>query len=125
MTKPSIIIVDDDPVITSYIAEIMSEMGYATTQVASGKALLNLAEITTPCIVILDVVMPDMDGIEVLQALSEWDGQTSVILMSGYHEHYIDIANTLGKAQGLKIIGTLRKPFSPDELKNILFSIEG
>jgi len=120
MSKPCIIIVDDDPTITDYVTEISVESGFHAIQATSGKELFSIISETTPDAIVLDVIMPDMDGLEVIEQLANSNISTSIILISGYQEQYLDIASSLAKARGLNVIGTLQKPFTPAELSAML-----
>jgi len=120
MSKPCIIIVDDDPTITDYVTEVSLELGFHAIQATSGKEFFTLVSENTPNAIVLDVVMPDMDGLEVIEQLANRNISTSIILMSGYQEQYLDIAESLARARGLNVIGTLRKPFTPSELSAML-----
>jgi len=73
-----------------------------------------------PSVIVMDLVMPEMDGIALLTWLSEQSCSAPIILMSGYDGKYLAMAEHLGTAKGGTIMGTLAKPFKIDELKAML-----
>ena len=73
-TKPAqktILIVDDEPDVIKMISSYLTEEGYNIITATSGKEALKLAEIYHPFAITLDVIMPEMDGWEVLQKLKQ------------------------------------------------------
>ena len=73
-----------------------------------------------PTVVIMDIVMPDMDGLELLRWLSEQELFAPIILMSGYDKNYLELASTVCSEKGNTIIGALTKPFQISELETLL-----
>ncbi|HIK29364.1 MAG: response regulator [Oscillatoriaceae bacterium SKW80] len=70
-TQPRILIVDDEPVNLYFLEELLQSEGYATLSATSGKEAIALAKESIPNIILLDVMMPDMDGFEVCRRLRE------------------------------------------------------
>jgi CheY-like chemotaxis protein len=68
-TQKTVLVVDDEPEVVSMIADYLSQAGYFTITATSGAQALKLAEKHRPLAITLDVIMPDMDGFEVLQRL--------------------------------------------------------
>ncbi len=71
MTKPNILIVDDTPLNLSLLVDILSKDNYQARPVPSGKLALIAVKVIVPDLILLDIMMPDMDGYEVCQALKE------------------------------------------------------
>ena len=69
---PHILVVDDEPQIQRAIRTILTEKGFKVTVASSGNEGLTLAAVNEPDIVILDLGLPDMDGVEVCIRLREW-----------------------------------------------------
>lgn len=67
--KKTILVVDDDPKMIKSISEYLHEAGYKVISTSAGKKALKLAEKHQPVAITLDIIMPDMDGWEVLQKL--------------------------------------------------------
>jgi DNA-binding response OmpR family regulator len=77
-----ILVVDDDPAVTSMLRRGLAYEGFTVTVAASGPAGLALAREQPPDLVILDIMMPSMDGLEVLRRLRAADRQLPVILLT-------------------------------------------
>jgi DNA-binding response OmpR family regulator len=67
--KGKILVVDDDPVVRMTTRDFLSSKGYAVTVAAGGREALSMVETVSPDVVLLDVAMPDMDGMETLRRL--------------------------------------------------------
>ncbi len=91
MTRKKILIVDDEPAIQLLYNEEFTEEGYAVTGVYSGeKALIAFAD-NPPDLVILDINMPDLNGIEVLRRMKAQRPDLPVVLNSAYQEFKQDL----------------------------------
>mgnify|MGYP006285386957 CR=1 FL=1 len=72
-TKKRILIVDDEPHIITAISFLLTQKGYDIEKAKNGKQALQKAELVRPDIIILDVMMPEMDGFEVARRLRQQD----------------------------------------------------
>src|SRR5438132_4845994 len=108
--QPLVLVADDEPRITKLVAITLTDEGFRVVTAASGEEALRKAEEMRPDIVLLDVVMPDLDGIEVMRQLREWR-PVPVILLTAK-------GSTADKAKGLDLGADdyIAKPFHPDEL---------
>ncbi|MEW6739355.1 MAG: sigma-54-dependent transcriptional regulator [Nitrospirota bacterium] len=79
-----VLIVDDDKVIRLSLSEILRNNGFLPVDASSGKQALRFFEKENPSAVILDLKMPDMDGIEVLQELKRINPDVSIIIITAY-----------------------------------------
>ncbi len=70
-TKPLILIVDDEPFNIDYLEQELEDLGYATVSAANGKLALEQVAEANPDMILLDIMMPIMDGFEVLEKLKE------------------------------------------------------
>ena len=109
-TQKTILVVDDEPEVVAMIAHYLSQVGYFPITATSGAQALELAEKHRPFAITLDVLMPDMDGFEVLQYLKEnpvtRDIPTIIISMKDDRE--------VGFALGA--VGYITKPVNKDRL---------
>jgi two-component system nitrogen regulation response regulator NtrX len=82
--KPRVLIIDDEDAVRSSLKMIFEYEGYETQLAASGPLGLKLAEQEAPDLVLLDVRMPQQDGLEVLKRLKEKDPALPVVILSGH-----------------------------------------
>ena len=106
-------IVDDDVSIITLVRGILGKEGMSVAPLTSGKALLEYIRVQTPDILLLDVMMPDMDGIETYKALRDLERElgkeeTPVIFLTGNENGDIE-----EKALELGAKDFIRKPFVP------------
>lgn len=106
----TILIVDDDPHIREVIGFALGKAGFATEQAADGKAALATAQHIDPALIVLDVGMPEMDGLEVCRSLRK-TSQVPILFLSARDDE-------IDRVVGLEIGGDdyVTKPFSPREL---------
>jgi len=108
-----IAIVDDDVSIITLVRGILGKEGMSVAPLTSGKALLDYIKVQTPDIILLDVMMPDMDGIETYMALRDIERELGkeeipVIFLTGNENGDIE-----EKALELGAKDFIRKPFAP------------
>jgi two-component system nitrogen regulation response regulator NtrX len=82
--KATILVVDDEESILETLTGILEDEGYEVISASSGESALNKFSETVPDIVLLDVWMPDMDGIETLKKIREKNSNVSIIMISGH-----------------------------------------
>ncbi|WP_046216632.1 response regulator [Paenibacillus wulumuqiensis] len=112
MEQKKILIVDDQNGIRILLVELFSNEGYQMFQAANGKAALEVVEQEVPDLVLLDMKIPGMDGLEILRHIKSTHPQIHVIMMTAYGE--LDI---IQKARDLGAIGHFTKPFDIDEMR--------
>jgi len=119
MWMPTVLVVDDTAFMRSVIREILSSEGFEVAEAENGKVALEIYENIRPDVVTLDIVMPEMDGIEVLKKLKEMDPNAKVIMCTALGEEQI-----LKRAIKMGAKGYVIKPFQPnkvvEEVKKVL-----
>ncbi|MEC7641267.1 MAG: UDP-3-O-acyl-N-acetylglucosamine deacetylase [Nitrospinota bacterium] len=111
MSKKSILIVDDEKNIVSSLEGILSDEGYDVTSTEDGLDALEIVQSDPPNLVLLDIWIPGMDGIEVLKNIKAYNPKTDVLIMSGHAS-----IDTAVKATKLGAYDFIEKPFSLDRL---------
>ena len=81
--KIMIFVVDDEPAIRESLEGILGDEGYDVCSFPDAKSFFKEMETTEPSLVLLDIWLPDRDGLETLQAIREMDDNAAVIMMSG------------------------------------------
>ena len=108
--EPHILVIDDEPQIQRAIRTILTEKQFKVTTAGNGEEGLTLAATNEPDLIILDLGLPDMDGVEVCQRLREWT-QTPVIILSVRDSERDKVA-----ALDMGADDYLTKPFGIEEL---------
>jgi DNA-binding response OmpR family regulator len=116
MSKPILVVVDDDPDMADIIQYVAEEIGFEVRAAFNAIDFQKIWHETEPTAIVLDIVMPDIDGNELLQWLVEEGCSVPILLVSGYDGKYLRSAESLGKNRGAPIVGTLRKPFAVDDV---------
>jgi len=109
-TRPTILVIDDEPQILQALQTILGEKRFKVVTADCGKDGLTLAATSAPEVIILDLGLPDMDGVEVCARLRQWT-QTPIIVLS-VRDNDRDKVRALDKGAD----DYLTKPFSIDEL---------
>ncbi|CAM3667433.1 MULTISPECIES: response regulator [Saccharibacillus] len=112
MSEHKILIVDDQNGIRMLLTEVFGSEGYKTYQAANGKEALELLQKDRPDLVLLDMKIPGMDGLEILRHIKASDPDIKVIMMTAYGE--LDMIKE-AKDQGALMHFT--KPFDIDEMR--------
>jgi CheY-like chemotaxis protein len=113
LVKPRILVVDDERVIADTIAEILNDSGFEATPAYSGDTAIKVIQANCPDVVLTDVVMPGINGVEVAKFVAATCSETKVLLFSGQAavSEFLLQVNQLGYS-----FEVLAKPLHPDEL---------
>ncbi|MDF1882325.1 EAL domain-containing response regulator [Sulfurimonas sp. SAG-AH-194-C21] len=122
MNKNVVIVVDDEVDLATFVCEVATEQGFESHAYHNGNKFLKEYDFKAD-VIFLDLMMPDIDGIEVIRHLGEHKCTTQLVLMSGVDSSILHSAQQLALAQGLNIITTITKPIRLKELKHILDNI--
>ncbi len=108
-----VLVVDDEPLVRLHLKHALQSQGYEVIEAEGGLAALAAFARERPGLVVLDLTMPDLSGIEVLRRIREDDARVPVILASGYHDAVLD-----HEAGGFQAF--LAKPYTLAELQQAL-----
>lgn len=113
MTSSTILYIEDDDTTALLVRFLMERQGYVMHHAMDGQAGLEMARRLHPELIILDVLLPLLDGFQVLEALHADDDMAAIpVLMLTGKTHTSDIVEALGKGAS----DYLNKPFQPAEL---------
>ena len=115
MTRSTILIVDDEAEVRSVLTDVLVDEGYAVGSAVDGAAALKCVVEQRPDVVLLDVDMPRLRGVETLVALRELAPETSVVMMSGKADE-----GEARRALALGAFDYITKPFDLDYLREVL-----
>jgi two-component system, response regulator, stage 0 sporulation protein F len=107
-----ILIVDDQFGIRILLNEVLQQEGYQTFLAANGEQALALQKSESPDLVLLDMKIPGMDGIEILKRMKEEDQGIRVLIMTAYGE-----LDMIQEAMNLGALTHFAKPFDIDDIR--------
>ena len=112
MDKKKVLIVDDQNGIRVLLMEVFSSEGYETFQASNGKLALEIVKNETPNLVLLDMKIPGMDGLEILKHIKAINKEIKVIMMTAYGE-----LDMIKEATDHGALMHFTKPFDIDEMR--------
>lgn len=112
MTRRTIYVVDDEEPIRSALKMMLGVQGFAVTPFASGLAFLEVVDALVPGCLLLDVRMPDMDGLEVQRRLVDRGHDLPAVMMTGHGDLGIAVSALQSGA-----VGFVEKPFAKATLR--------
>lgn len=113
--KKKLLIVDDQYGIRILLTEVFQNEGFQTFQAANGKEALEIVAKEKPDLVLLDMKIPGMDGLEILRRIRAQDAEMKVIVMTAYGE-----LNMIEEAMALGAVKYFSKPFDIDEVVDVV-----
>jgi DNA-binding NtrC family response regulator len=113
-----ILVVDDEPHIREVLRELLATDGHDTQTAESGYAALSAVKEFSPHIVFLDIRMPEMDGIQCLRRIKEFDPDIAVVMISGFAT--LEMARRSLEIGAFDYIG---KPLSFDHIREVIRQI--
>lgn len=122
--KQMLAIVDDEPELGQLLCEMAAKDGFDPLYFESGSAFIEFYRSHPNLnLVILDLLMPEMDGVEVLRKLAEIEAEIGIILVSGYDESVLHAARRFASESCLNILASFFKPVRFPELKQMFNSL--
>jgi DNA-binding response OmpR family regulator len=119
--RATILVVDDEPLVADTLSTILARAGFKTYTAYDGATALRLANEFTPHLMISDVAMPEMNGVELAITLLDEQPKCKVLLFSG-HATSADLVNALDAGHEFRL---LSKPIHPTEmLKHITKTLD-
>jgi EAL domain-containing protein (putative c-di-GMP-specific phosphodiesterase class I)/CheY-like chemotaxis protein len=115
-----LLIIDDDPDVADLVSSAARRTGYEVEAKTEPAPFLDRLSIWQPTVVMLDLQMPIIDGVELLRTLGGRRTTAKIIIASGVEGRVVDAARRLGKELGLDVVATLLKPYRTAELRQIL-----
>lgn len=117
-----IIVVDDEPIIADTLVDILNGEGHEALAVSDGSSAIKWAEMVQPDLVLTDVIMPDMDGVEAAKAIMKLLPKCRIILFSGQAASTDLLARARAEGYSFEV---LAKPVNPDVLLEKLKDCSG
>jgi EAL domain-containing protein (putative c-di-GMP-specific phosphodiesterase class I)/FixJ family two-component response regulator len=114
-----IVLIDDDRVVGEIVSALAKAMELRCDVTRTPEDFFERIGPDTT-LILLDLVMPEMDGIEILRLLGERNCKARIVLMSGINIRVIETAKKLAQSLGLTVVGHLQKPFPIAQLQDVL-----
>ena len=118
VTGHTVLLVEDDDAVRGIVARMLTANGHAVTSVRSGQEALLLARKFRFDLLLADVVMPEMDGVALAQALTTLDPGLTVVFMTGYADRQVRQGHVPGAIE-------IQKPFSAETLAEAMYKAIG
>lgn len=120
MADRTVLVIDDEPGFGRFVRRVSEQLAFevrVTTRAAQFKQAYRAFR---PRVIVMDVVMPEVDGIELVRWLADQECDSRIIVVTGYNPDYASFASALGSGRGLKDLTTLAKPVSVNDLRAAL-----
>jgi len=114
-TNWKILLIDDEPKLLDLMKDVLEEEKYHVFCASSGSDGILLNEQKNPDLILLDLRMPEMDGIETLRNIRKNDDKVRVVILTGY-----GCPDTIRDAADLNVSEYLSKPFENEDLVSII-----
>lgn len=117
----TVMIVDDALFMRNILRGIVVEKGYiVVSEAASGIEAMKKLHTHHPDVILLDIILPDSNGLDLLQSITAISPESKVVICSGIGQEQV-----VNKALELGAKAFIQKPFTPEKVKEILESLEG
>ncbi len=120
MDTVRLLICDDEERFGRFVQRVANELGYTVAVTSSAADFMEVYDAFRPTMIFLDMIMPDMDGNELILWLAKRRCPADLIICTGYNPDYASNAKILAEFKGLKSVTTLRKPVSVARLRQAL-----
>ena len=118
--RPRLLIVDDDADARRFVNTIGVRLGFEVLELADVKAFDEVLLDFSPSLIVLDLQMPEADGVSLLRQMAVSKNKAKIVLLSGCDERVLNTVQELAHAQGLSCAGVLRKPASAEAFEKVI-----
>ncbi len=120
MNRDRLLVIDDDAGFRSYVRRVSETVGYETLVTEDAEDFKEKVRSWHPSVIMLDLQMPKVDGVELLRALGETKSAAKILIASGFDAKVVETAAHLAAERGLAIAGSLQKPVRAAMLRDRL-----
>ena len=117
---PLTFVVDDESAIREYVAHVAKQAGFVVETAGNGRELLDLLDVVSPTVIMLDLQMPAMDGIQAMHELALRHVTSKIVILSGSDPRILETAADIARQRGLDIAAVLQKPIRKNDLLAVL-----
>jgi DNA-binding response OmpR family regulator len=119
-----LLVLDDEPSICEFVRRVAETAGFEVKTAVTHDEFRTHFGSFAPTGILFDLVMPNVDGIALMEILAQEGCKTPLVIMSGYHPELLKSGHRLGDDYDLDVRGTLRKPFGMAELMEAMSWLE-
>ncbi|RUQ40737.1 MAG: response regulator [Candidatus Competibacteraceae bacterium] len=120
MSEKRLLVIDDEPEFGELVRKVAVGLGYEVRVTTQGRAFQEAYHALRPTTIVMDMVMPEMDGNELVLWLMEQQYAAHLIIITGYSPDYARDARALAEFNGLRSVQTLTKPIGLARLREAL-----
>ena len=120
MSKERLLVVDDEPKMGEFVREIGDELGYDVAVTHKARDFKQQYRSFAPTTVVLDMTLPDEDGVQLLKFLKTEASNARIVVISGLDPRIRHAFDRLGDAFGLHVVANLQKPIEIETLRSAL-----
>ena len=120
MNEKRMLLIDDELGFREFVGKVATSAGYEVELTSNAKDFMSLYESFNPTLIVMDMIIPEMDGFELMQWLITQNCEARVLVVTGYNPHYAEMAETIGADSGKLDVQTLTKPIGLMELRAAL-----
>jgi DNA-binding response OmpR family regulator len=123
MSDGRLLVVDDEPGFGEFVHKVAVDAGFEVEVTANGYDFQERYPAFDPTTVVVDLIMSEIEGIELVQWVAAREAPAHLIVVTGYSPEYATLAKMLGEAKGLPSVATLIKPVKVALLRGALADI--
>jgi CheY-like chemotaxis protein len=119
-------IIEDEPEFRKFVRRVAEGLNWRVEEYENGRDFVQAHDrVGCPDLILLDMVMPELGGIETVGWLASLPVDCPIVLVSGKLPTYLEVARELGTERGLRIADVLHKPLDVDRLRTVLKAARG
>ncbi len=115
-----LLVIDDEPEVAATVGRVARRAGFDTIVTTDAADFLDRALSWSPSVIVLDLAMPELDGLAILKALSRQGSKAHILIVSGHDRVEMEYARSFGRNLGLNIAALLQKPLRIEWLREAL-----
>lgn len=115
-----LLVIDDERDFAEYVGEIGEDMGFEVKVTDNAIDFMKAYREFSPTSIVVDMVMPGVDGVELIGWLAQQTCTANILIVTGYNPRYAELAENLGGAKGLAKIKSYTKPMKLADLRQAL-----
>ncbi|HUV68025.1 MAG TPA: EAL domain-containing response regulator [Terracidiphilus sp.] len=120
MANRRILILDDDEAVGQTIEWIAESLGFEAEFVTAPEEFFETLDRIRPDVITIDLIMPELDGVEIMRALGERNCVAQIVISSGLGTKVLEAAQRSASEHGLSILGVISKPLSKENLRALV-----